>query len=241
MSTPRRNPGFDTTHWSLVLAAGHQTSPESIDALTHLCESYWHPLYTYARRRVEDVHEAQDLTQEFFSQLLEKNYLEAVDPQRGHFRSFLLTAFKHFLANQWEKARAQKRGGGRNLLRFDFDAEDSTYGLQPADDLTPEQLFDRRWATALLTHVLHRLRDEFSDAGKSNQFERLKPFIVAQAATKTYAIVALELGMTEAAAKMAAYRMRQRYQQLLRAEIAQTVADPAEVDDEIRSLFAVFG
>jgi RNA polymerase sigma factor (sigma-70 family) len=240
MSTPQRNPGFDTTHWSLVLAAGHSSSPESTDALTHLCESYWNPLYAYVRRRVGDVHEAQDLTPEFFAQLLENKYLEAADPLRGRFRSFLLTAFKHFVSNQREKARAQKRGGGRKPLRFDFDAEDSAYGLQPADDLTPEQLYDRRWATALLTHVLDQLRDELSDAGKSSQFERLKPFLVGQAATKTYASVAIELGMTEAAVKMAAYRMRQRYQQLLRSEIAQTVAKPADVDDEIKSLFAVF-
>jgi RNA polymerase sigma factor (sigma-70 family) len=241
MSTPPRNPGFDTTHWSLVLAAGQQSSPESADALTHLCESYWHPLYAYARRSVEDVHEAQDLTQEFFAQLLEKNYLEAADPLRGRFRSFLLTAFNHFLSKEWKKARAQKRGGGLKPLRFDFDAEDSAYSLQPADDITPEQLYDRRWATTLLTHVLDRLRGELSDAGKSDQFERLKPFIIGQAATKTYASVAIELGMTESAAKMAVYRMRQRYQQLLRSEIAQTVAEPADVDDEIRSLFALFG
>lgn len=194
----------------------------------------------YARRRVEDVHEAQDLTQEFFSELLEKDYLESADPQRGRFRSFLLTAFKHFLSKQWDKARAQKRGGGRKPLQFDFQSADSTYSLQPAEDLTPEQLYDRRWATVLLARVLDRLRDEFSGAGKSEQFERLKPFIVGQAATKTYAKVAIELGMTEAAAKMAAYRMRQRYQQLLRTEIAQTVADPTEVDDEIKSLFAAF-
>jgi DNA-directed RNA polymerase specialized sigma24 family protein len=240
MPTRPRDMEFDTTHWSVVLAAGRESSPESSDALSHLCESYWHPLYAYARRHVEDVHEAQDLTQEFFSELLEKSYLESADPLRGRFRSFLLTAFKHFLSKQWDKARAKKRGGGRKPIRFDFQSEDSAYGFLPAKDLAPEQLYDRRWATVLLARVMDRLRDEFSDAGRSEQFERLKPFIIGQAATKTYATVAVESGMTEAAAKMAAYRMRKQYQQLLRTEIAQTVADPTEVEDEIKSLFAAF-
>jgi RNA polymerase sigma factor (sigma-70 family) len=241
MSTPQRQSGFDTTHWSAVLAAGRDSSPESNDALSHLCDNYWHPLYAYARRRVQDVHEAQDLTQEFFSQLLEKNYLEAADPERGRFRCFLLTAFKNFLSKEWQKARAQKRGGGRKPLRFDFDTEDSRYGLQPTEGLTPEQLYDRRWAAILLARVMDRLRDDLASAGKSDHYEVLKPFIVGQTATNTYANLAVELGMTEAAAKMAAYRMRQQYKKLLRDEIAQTVADPCEVDDEIKSLFAVFG
>lgn len=229
---------FTTTHWSIVLAAGQRSSPVSRDALERLCGRYWSPLYMYARRRVRDVHEAQDLTQGFFAALLEKDWLDAATPERGRFRAFLLTAFKNYMANEWDKVTAQKRGGGRRRLALDFTAADRLYAFEPADNLTPERAFQRRWALELLDLVLDRLRNEYAAAGKLRQFERLKPFIAPHAAEQTQAEAARELGMTAGAVAVAAHRLRRRYVELLRDEIAQTVADPADVDDEIRSLFA---
>jgi RNA polymerase sigma-70 factor (ECF subfamily) len=237
---PRPVDHFQTTHWSLVLAAGRQSSLESDEALSALCRTYWQPLYTYVRRRVPDVHEAHDLTQEFFLRLLEKNYLAMADRQRGRFRAFLLTAFKHFLANEWAKAKTRKRGGGRSPIPLDFAAADSRAAIEPADRLTPEQIYDRQWAMTLLTRVIERLEDEYRGHDKQDQFERLKPFIVGQSGPITHATVAEALGSTEAAVKMAAHRLRSRYRQLLREEISQTVAQPADVEDEIRRLFLAF-
>ncbi len=232
---------FASTHWSIVLAAGHRSSPGSREALAALCRDYWFPLYAYARRRTRDAHEAQDLTQAFFAALLEKNYLAAVRPERGRFRAFLLTAFKHFLANEWEKAQAQKRGSGVAPIPLDFVAGESRFAHEPADELTPERLFERQWVLSLLDRVLRQLRDEFARDGKLDQFERLKVFITPQTSAVSHSDVARELGITEGAVSVAAHRLRRRYRELLRAEIAQTVAGPGEVDDEIRSLFAAFG
>lgn len=228
---------FASTHWSIVLAAGHRSSPGSRDALATLCRAYWFPLYAYARRRTRDVHEAQDLTQAFFVALLEKDSLASVHPDRGRFRAFLITAFKNFMANEWEKAHAQKRGGGVAPIPLDFDAGESRFSREPTDELTPERLFERDWVLSLLDRVLDRLRDEFERGGKLDQFERLKVFITPQSTASSHAEVARELGMTEGAVAVAAHRLRRRYRDLLRAEIAQTVASPDEVDDEIRNLF----
>ena len=236
--SPRR---FETTHWSVVLAAGHRSSPRSSEALASLCETYWYPLYAYVRRRVRDVDEAQDLTQGFFSHLLEKNYLAVAQPERGRFRAFLLTSFKNFLANEWDKAKALKRGGGKAPIPLDFESGETRFSLEPTDDLTPDRLYDKQWVLTLLKHVLGRLREESIRAGKEQQFEHLKVFITGQTAPGGYAEVAGKLGMTEGAAKVAAHRLRQRYRALLRDEISQTVAEPSEVDDEIRSLFATLG
>lgn len=234
----RQNAAFATTSWSIVVAAAHQSSRDSRRALESLCGAYWHPLYAYVRRRVPDVNEAQDLTQAFFAELLEKNYVGSATPERGRFRSFLLTAFKHFLAKEWDKAKAQKRGGGRAPISLDFQTADSTLRVDPAAGLTAEQFYDQQWAIALLGQILERLKGEFDGAGKARQFEELKAFIIGDHAGMTYAQPAAALNVTEAAAKKAASRMRRRYRELLREEIAQTVVGPDEVEDEIRNLFA---
>ena len=232
-----KRPEFATTHWSVVHAAGAKSSATSRQALASLCQDYWYPLYSYARRRVPAPGDAQDLTQAFFAELLEKNYVAAVDPERGQFRAFLLTAFKHFLSKEWERAKAQKRGGGRPPISLDFDLEDSRYGIEPATDLTPEQIFDRQWAMTLLNRIMDNLAAEYNALGKARQFELLKGFIIDEHAGITFWEVAEELDLTHAAAKMAAHRMRRRYRELLRHEILQTVTGPEEVDEEIQNLF----
>ncbi len=232
---------FATTRWSIVLSAGHTSSPDSSRALESLCETYWYPLYAYVRRRVPDVSEAQDLTQAFFAELLEKNYVGSAKPDRGRFRAFLITAFKHFLSKEWEKAKAQKRGGGRAPIPLDFESADSSIRIEPASGLTAEQLYDQQWAIALLGQVIEQLEAEFEQSGKTKLFEALKGFIIGDHAGTTYGQVAEKLNMTEAAAKKAGSRMRRRYRELLREEIAQTVEGPAEVDDEIRNLFTTLG
>jgi RNA polymerase sigma-70 factor (ECF subfamily) len=229
---------FATTHWSVVLAAGRHASPDSQMALAALCRTYWYPLYAYVRRQGRNAEDARDLTQEFFATLLEKDYLRAADSQRGRFRSFLLTAFKHFLSKERERANAQKRGGGRQSLSIDFQAGEYQYHQEPAHDITPEKIYERRWAVTLLQEVLQRLQDEFAGAGKQSLFERLKDFLTGEKATTTYRQIADELGTTEGALKVAVHRLRQRYRELLRAEIAQTVTGPEEVEDELRQLFA---
>jgi DNA-directed RNA polymerase specialized sigma24 family protein len=244
MESSDRHPGiersprtFRTTRWSVVLSAGRDSSPDSQRALESLCSSYWEPLYAYVRRRVPDVSEAQDLTQAFFVELLEKNYVGSATPQRGRFRAFLLTAFKHFLSRQWEKARAQKRGGGRAKLPLDFSTADSKYSFEPSGGLTAERLYERTWSITLLAQVMERLREEFVQAGKSDQFDELKEFLIGDHSGRTYANAAEQLQTTEAAAKMAVSRMRKRYRELLREEIAHTVDREDEIEDEIRSLF----
>ncbi len=236
-SIPSSGRDFRTTRWSVVLAAGRRSSPGSTKALTSLCETYWYPLYAYVRRRVPDVNEARDLTQAFFAELLEKNYVGSATPERGRFRAFLLTALKHFLSKQWDKAKAQKRGGGRAPIPLDFESADSRYSIEPPSGRTAEQLYERQWAVTLLGQIMERLENELVRAGKAQQFEGLKAFIIGEHSETTYSDVAAKLQITEAAAKMAAHRMRRRYRELLRDEIAQTVAGPDEVDDEIRNLF----
>ena len=224
-----------------MLAAGHPSSPDADRALEGLCQAYWYPLYVYVRRRVPDAEEAGDLTQAFFAELLEKNYLGPATPERGRFRAFLLTAFKHFLSHEWEKANAQKRGGGRQPISLDFDAADSRCRLEPFTNLTADEIYERQWAVSLLQKVMERLTAEFADSGKTAQFDLLKDFIVGDPGDRTYAEVAVKLGVSPSAAKMAASRMRCRYRELLRDEIAQTVASADAIDDEIRGLFAALG
>ncbi len=237
---PRGTAQFATTRWSIVLSAGRGSTPDSQRALTSLCETYWYPLYTYARRRVADVHEAQDLTQAFFATLLEKEYVAAADRQRGRFRAFLITAFRHFLSKEWAKAKTQKRGGGRSAIRLDFDGADSRLIIEPAAGLSAEQWYDRQWAVTLLDEILRRLEEECEQAGHAQRYSLLKPFIVGGQPVETYAEVAAQLGITQGAAKMAATRLRRRYRSLLREEIAATVNGEDEIDDEIRKLFAAF-
>ena len=229
---------FATTRWSVVAAAGQGSSTESREALATLCQAYWYPLYGYARRHTPSPHDAQDLTQAFFAELLEKDYLQAADPRRGKFRSFLLAAFKHFLSRQRERANAQKRGGGHCPLTIDFQAGEQQYHREPADHETPETLYERRWALAILEHALARLRQELAGAGKERLFECLKGALEGEGLQASYAQIGQDLEISEQAVKVAVHRMRRRYRELLRAEIAQTVAFPEDVDNELHDLFA---
>ena len=231
---------FATTRWSMIASAGKMSSPNSKQALETLCETYWLPLYAYVRRRVDSTAEAQDLTQAFFVAFLEKNYVGDANPQRGRFRAFLLTAFKHFLSKRWEKALAQKRGGGQTVVSLDFRAADSKMNIDPASGLTAEQLYDQQWAITLLECVFVRLEEEHADATANSRFQRLKVFIIGDNPGVTYEQVADDLQMTEPAVRKAVSRLRQRYRDLLRAEIGETVAGPEDVEDEIRNLFATF-
>ena len=229
---------FATTHWSVVLTAGRSDAPQAQDALEKLCQTYWYPLYAYVRRRGNSPADAEDLTQAFFAWLLERNWLGGADQQRGRFRSFLLTSFSRFLANEWDKARTQKRGGGR-IVSLPFDVADTRCAREPVDNLTPEQSFEWRWALTLLEQVMNRLSTEFARDGKAELFEALKPCLLGERTTQPYAMLAAKLGMTEGSVKVAVYRLRQRYRQLLRDEIANTVAEPEEIEEELRYLFAV--
>jgi len=231
---------FATTRWTMVLAAGDHQRSDARESLARLCQTYWYPLYAYVRRRVDSEHAAHDLTQEFFARLLEKDYVATADPDRGRFRAFLLTACKHFLSKERDKARAQKRGGGCAPLSLDFASGESRYLAASTDALTAEQLYDRQWAIDLLDRVMRRLESEMKDSGKPEWFDRLKAFIVGGADGTTYAQAAKRLGTTEAAAKMATHRMRKRYRELLRQEIADTVEHVADIEDEVRCLFATF-
>ena len=229
---------FVTTQWSIVLAAGKPEDCNAEAALSQLCESYWYPLYAYVRRRVGNIDDAQELTQAFFAHLLEKGAVARVDRSRGRFRAFLLTAAKNFLANEWQQRRAQKRGGQIVKLSLDFNAGETKFRLEPAHELTPEKLFERRWVTTLLDLVLDRLHAEMADAGKREHFEHLKSGLAGDSETVDYQQAATALGMTSAAVKQAAYRLRKRYRQLFREEVARTVADESEVDEEIGRLLA---
>jgi DNA-directed RNA polymerase specialized sigma24 family protein len=240
-STSAGNREFAATRWSVVLAAGHRSSPDSRQALELLCAAYWYPLYMYVRRRVDDVHEARDLTQAFFATLLERDALKAADRERGRFRSFLLTSFKNFLADEWDKARAQKRGGGCRSIPLDLESAESRYLLEPADELTPDRLYERQWALTLLAKVLDRLGAEFVAKGKERQFDALKPLLSGASEPGGYETAAIALEMSAGAAKVAVHRMRRRYREILRAEIAETVSNPDKVDDEIRSLRSALG
>jgi RNA polymerase sigma factor (sigma-70 family) len=220
-----------------LLARG-QPSPEANEALAALCRTYWYPLYVYIRRRTGSADEAEDLTQEFFTRLLQNDFLASVDRARGRFRAYLLACCNHFLANEHDRARAHKRGGDRATLALDFRSAAERYQHEPADTLTPQRLFDRRWAILLLEATLDRLRREFHEAGKGPLYEHLKGALLGDHAALSYAKIGAELGMTEAAVKKAAQRLKQRYRELLRAEIAATVDGPEQVDDEIRDLFA---
>jgi RNA polymerase sigma-70 factor (ECF subfamily) len=232
---------FATTHWSLVLAAGHESASGAQEALEKLCGSYWFPLYAFVRRQGHNPHDAQDLTQEFFAWLLGSKHLSVADPERGKFRSFLLCRLKHFLSDERKKASAQKRGGGQALISLDAQSAEERYGLEPLTELTPEVIFDRRWALTVMEQTVARLRAEYVAADRTELFEELRHFQAGEETSRSYAEVAARLGLSESAVKSAIYRLRQRHRDLLRQEIAQTVATPAEVEGEIRYLIAVMG
>lgn len=221
-----------------MAAAERNDRSEINHALASLCETYWPPLYGYVRRRVVDAHEAQELTQAFFAELLEKNYLGDADKQRGRFRSFLITAFKHFLSKEWEKKKAQKRGGGQQTLSLDFQKADSSTRIDPVSShLTAEQLYDREWAITLLGRIMERLQQKFQQRQQESQFETFKQFLIGERQTGDYRVAAEHLKMTEDAVRQHVSRMRKEYRNLLREEIAETVSSPEEVEDEIRKLF----
>jgi RNA polymerase sigma factor (sigma-70 family) len=228
---------FRTTHWSIVLAAGRRSSPDARDALATLCRVYWYPVYAYVRRKGHSPDDAQDLTQSFFARLLEKNVAGKADRTRGKFRSFLLASLNHFLAKEWRRAGARKRGLGQVALSLDLAAGENRYIHEPVNELTAEKVYQRRWALTLLEETLTKLRDEFASGGKLDLFEQLKPYLGGNESTVPYRQIAEALGKTEGAIKVAVHRLRQRCGELLRAEIAQTVTDPAEVDEELRDLF----
>ncbi len=237
-SVPAGAAQFATTHWTVVCSAGGADSLHAREALEKLCRTYWYPVYAFVRRAGRSSHDAQDLTQEFFARLLEKNSFAAADRRRGKFRSFLLTSLKNFLVKEWERAHAQKRGGGEVLVPLPTDEAERRYALEPADTQTAETIFERRWALTLLEQVLSALRDEFVTLGKRDLFETLKPALMGERQTTPYAEVAARFGLTEGAVKVTVHRMRQRYRGLLHESIAHTVASPAEIEDELRHLFA---
>src|SRR5271170_4894486 len=228
---------FPTTRWTLVVAAGDPRRKEARSALVSLCENYWYPLYAYLRRRGYPADQAQDLTQEFFMRVLEGRYLDRADPAKGRFRSFILTSLKFFVADEQDRQRARKRGGGL-LVAPEFSSGEERYQREPAHDETPERIFERRWALSVLDRVVERLRDEFVRHGHPEHFERLKMFLLGKS-DAPYAALAREMNTSEGALKVAIHRLRKRYRDLFRQEIADTVADPAEVESELRFLAAV--
>lgn len=234
------NRQFATTQWSMVRAINNENVAAANSALQELCQTYWYPLYTYVRRQGNDANAAADLTQAFFADLLQREDLKKVDPDLGKFRGFLLAALKNFIRNQWNKANAQKRGGGKSPLSLDFGEADDRYRLEPSHAQTPELIFQKQWAKTLLDRVTNTLRSEFAARGKAHQFEKLKNFLAGKNSDETLAEAADQLEMTEVAVKVAVHRMRQRFGEILRAEIANTVSAEEEIDAEIKQLFDVF-
>jgi len=231
---------FSNTHWSIVLAAAdRRNQAQAQEALERLCRLYWPPLYAFVRRQGESPHDAQDLTQAFFERLLQKDYLQTVDRRKGRFRSFLLASLKHFLSNERDKVRAKKRGGGHVFIALDLQNAESKYGIEPVEHLTPEKIFERCWAMALLERAMARLRDDYIAQGKVALFEELKGTLTEARSAIGYESLAVRLGVSEAAVKMAVHRLRSRYREVLRAEVAETVATRDEVEDELCQVLRV--
>ena len=232
---------FESTHWSVVLAADRNDDTASHAALARLCQTYWYPLYAFVRRRGCGPEDAQDLTQAFFAHLLENHAFATTDRAKGKFRSFLLASLRHFLASEWERASAQKRGGRCEHVPLELDAAEVRYEREPIDAASPDRLFDRNWALTLLERAMVRLRDEQCAAGHAERFDRLRERLTGEPDARRYAALAADLGLSEAAVKMIVSRLRRRYGELLREEIAQTVSRPEGVAEEIRHLFAMLG
>jgi RNA polymerase sigma-70 factor (ECF subfamily) len=242
-STPASSaPGdiFATTHWTVVLAAGKRHTPQSDGALEELCRTYWFPLYAYVRRRGHTKEDAEDSVQAFFARFLAKNYLEGLSAERGRFRAFLLASLKHFLINEWKKSQRLKRGGGKTNLSLDWETADTKFQVAATNEPSPDKTFDREWALALLAKVIERLQKECEEDGKAKLFGQLKIFLTAGKDESSHAEAARNLGMDETAVRVAVHRLRKRYRQLLREEIAQTLAEQADVDEEMRALFGAF-
>src|SRR6266498_4162011 len=239
-SVPGRATTFATTHWSVVLSAGQNDCDKAHEALEQLCAAYWYPLYVFARRQGYDAAESEDLTQEFFARLLQRNDLAEVGPERGRFRSFLLASFKHLLANEYHRQQAVKRGGLATLISLDREALETRYRLEPADAVTPETLFERRWALTVLERALEQVREEFVVWEKADLFEELKEFLSNQKSVP-HAAIAVKYGVSVGAVGVTIHRLRKRYAEVLREEISHTVSTPAEIEDEIRHLIAAVG
>jgi len=233
----QRGPVFVSTHWSVVIVAGRNDTTRAQMALQHLCRMYWYPLYAHVRRRGHSPHDAQDLTQGFFARLLEHESLATVDPHRGRFRTFLLTAMDHFLVNEWKKGKAAKRGGFYQLLSLDWAAAEDRFDLEPADHSAPDKAFDKQWALTLLAEVMNRLEREYQSEGKADLFGVLKSTLLGRHESQPYGEIAGRLGLNEGAARVAAHRLRKRYRQLIRDEIAHTLEHPQDVEEEMRHLF----
>ena len=234
-----RRPAFVTTHWSVVVTAGRSDTPRAQAAIEKLCQTYWYPLYAFVRRRGHSVEDAQDSTQEFFARLLEHHWVARADRSKGRFRSFLLMAMKRFLANEWAKAKTLKRGGRVRLVPLQLDTAETLYSQELADTRTPEQVYEKQWALALLQLVLKQMRADYVRGGSAKLFATLEPCLVGDREQQPYVALAAKLGMTEAAVKMAVCRLRERYRECLRDEISHTVVSPAEVEEELRHLFRV--
>lgn len=230
---------FVTTRWSVVLAAQEKSSPESADALETLCRAYWYPLYAYVRSSGHPPHDAQDLTQEFFTRLLAKDYLQAADREKGRFRTFLRVCLKRFLANEWERQRAAKRGGGERPTSLDAALAEQRYATELTSGIAPDRLYERQWALTLLEQALARLRAEYTAADKLAEFDHLKSTLTAERGAIPYAALATALGSTEGATRVAVHRLRKRYRELFRATVADTVSEPRDVDDEVRYVVSV--
>jgi len=230
------NRRFATTQWSLIQAAADSANPEFREALAELCRIYWSPIYTYIRYRGKDADSAQELTQGFFTRLLEKKYVQDAQEGRGRFRSFLLTSVKHYLANEWDRDQTQKRGGGMTLLQLDFESEESTLIVEPAEQETPETIFERRWAVSALQQTMEKLGSEMEQAGKRKTFQRLKPLLVGEALATPYREIAADLDMSEGALRVTVHRLRKKFGKLLRQEVSRTLSDPKLLDEEMRFL-----
>ncbi len=233
---PQAGDYFVSTRWTVVLSAGHKSSPGSDQALAELCQLYWYPLYAYVRRHGRSREDAEDLVQAFFEKFLQKNYLEDVSCERGKFRAFLLACLKHFLANESDKATRQKRGGGAQHLSLDWQRAEERYQQEPADNATPDRLYDREWAQALLARVLARLKQEYVMAGKGALFEHAKSSLLGKGEAMPHVDAAAGLNLDAGALRVAVHRLRGRYRDMLKEEIAQTLSDPAAVQEELRSL-----
>ena len=237
--TAKDHSQFNTTHWSVVLLAGQSASQARTDALEKLCRAYWPPVYFFARRKGYNDADAKDFTQQFFSLLLARNDFAGLDASKGKFRSFLLAAFTHFLANEHDRARALKRGGGKLTLPLDDLTDAQVAQFACTENIPAAKLFDKNWALTVLSQTLARLNLEMQTAGKTNQFETLKPFLVMEGVAAEYATVAQKLGVTANSVPVMVHRLRQRYRELVRTELAQTVATPTDLEEELRHLFAV--
>jgi RNA polymerase sigma factor (sigma-70 family) len=231
---------FLTTHWSVVIRAAQQDSASAHAALSELCQAYWYPLYAFVRRRGHSPHDAEDLTQGFFARLLEKNYVADADRARGKFRSFLLAALKHYLANEWDKQHASKRGGFSHVLDIDQAKAEARLEWELRDETQPDVIFERQWASLLLERVMQELEREYIESGRAKLFETLRGCIAKDEGAPRYAEIAATLNVSEAAVKMALQRLRARYRDLLKAEIGRTVSSPGEIDAELRHLMTAF-